>query len=194
MVTLTFSGGAALRLEVECLEAELADLGPAWATECRPADGGEPPQIRAKDRPNRVDAPATAAPLTDATRAIPRRARAMPIRLDTRSADFSARFAAFLATKREAAGGRRAGRARHHRRRARDGDRALIELSAKFDRVDLDRVGLRVSAAEIEAARGACAAKALERSRWRATASRRITTGRMPTDDRYTDALGVELG
>jgi hypothetical protein len=33
VVTLTFSGGAALRLEVECLEAELADLGPAWHTE-----------------------------------------------------------------------------------------------------------------------------------------------------------------
>jgi hypothetical protein len=31
VVTLTFSGGAALRLEVECLEAELADLGPTWA-------------------------------------------------------------------------------------------------------------------------------------------------------------------
>jgi hypothetical protein len=30
VVTLTFSGGAALRLEVECLEAELADLGPSW--------------------------------------------------------------------------------------------------------------------------------------------------------------------
>ena len=29
-VTLTFSGGAVLRLEVECLEAELADLGPSW--------------------------------------------------------------------------------------------------------------------------------------------------------------------
>src|SRR5262245_66344583 len=28
VVTLTFSGGATLRLEVECLEAELADLGP----------------------------------------------------------------------------------------------------------------------------------------------------------------------
>jgi len=37
VVTLTFSGGAALRLEVECLEAELADLGPAWAAECCPA-------------------------------------------------------------------------------------------------------------------------------------------------------------
>ena len=35
-VILTFSGGAALRLEVECLEAELADLGPSWATECCP--------------------------------------------------------------------------------------------------------------------------------------------------------------
>jgi hypothetical protein len=33
VVTLTFSGGAALRLEVECLEAELCDLGPAWRTE-----------------------------------------------------------------------------------------------------------------------------------------------------------------
>jgi hypothetical protein len=30
VVTLTFSGGAAMRLEVECLEAELADLGPTW--------------------------------------------------------------------------------------------------------------------------------------------------------------------
>jgi hypothetical protein len=36
-VTLTFSGGAALRLEVECLEVELADLGPVWATASCPA-------------------------------------------------------------------------------------------------------------------------------------------------------------
>jgi hypothetical protein len=36
VVLLTFSGGAALRLEVECLEAELADLGPAWGTEVCP--------------------------------------------------------------------------------------------------------------------------------------------------------------
>jgi len=36
-VTLTFSGGAALRLEVECLECELADLGPIWTTTCCPA-------------------------------------------------------------------------------------------------------------------------------------------------------------
>jgi hypothetical protein len=35
-VNLYFSGGGALRLEVECLEAELADLGPAWTTACCP--------------------------------------------------------------------------------------------------------------------------------------------------------------
>jgi Protein of unknown function (DUF2948) len=37
VVTLIFSGGAALRLEVECLEAELADLGPAWTAAKCPA-------------------------------------------------------------------------------------------------------------------------------------------------------------
>lgn len=37
VVTLTFSGGSALRLEVECLEAELADLGFAWTTAACPA-------------------------------------------------------------------------------------------------------------------------------------------------------------
>ena len=37
VVTLTFSGGAALRLEVECLECELADLGPTWTASARPA-------------------------------------------------------------------------------------------------------------------------------------------------------------
>jgi hypothetical protein len=46
VVTLIFSGGAALRLEVECLEAELADLGPTWTTGVCPAhvveDGAAP--------------------------------------------------------------------------------------------------------------------------------------------------------
>lgn len=39
-VTLTFSGGATMRIEVECLEAELADLGPSWATAACPAHAG----------------------------------------------------------------------------------------------------------------------------------------------------------
>jgi hypothetical protein len=36
VVTLIFSGGPMLRLEVECLEVELADLGPCWVTDSRP--------------------------------------------------------------------------------------------------------------------------------------------------------------
>jgi len=37
VVMLTFSGGASVRLEVECLEAELADLGPSWTASSCPA-------------------------------------------------------------------------------------------------------------------------------------------------------------
>jgi hypothetical protein len=40
-VMLLFSGGAELRLDVECLEAELADLGPVWDTTCCPAHGDD---------------------------------------------------------------------------------------------------------------------------------------------------------
>ena len=36
-VTLTFAGGAAIRLDVECLEACLRDMGPRWTAKCRPA-------------------------------------------------------------------------------------------------------------------------------------------------------------
>ena len=35
-VTLMFSGGGELRLDVECLEAELADVGPSWPATARP--------------------------------------------------------------------------------------------------------------------------------------------------------------
>ena len=35
-VTLVFSGGAAVRLEVDCLEAQMRDLGPRWAAQHRP--------------------------------------------------------------------------------------------------------------------------------------------------------------
>ncbi|MCF8477070.1 MAG: DUF2948 family protein [Pseudolabrys sp.] len=41
VVTLIFSGDAAVRLEVECLEAELADLGPTWTCRGRPVHAVE---------------------------------------------------------------------------------------------------------------------------------------------------------
>ena len=36
VIDLIFSGGGMLRLEVECLEGELADLGPTWITHICP--------------------------------------------------------------------------------------------------------------------------------------------------------------
>ena len=45
-VTFIFSGGAALQLEVECLECELADLGPVWATAACPAHLDSADEVR----------------------------------------------------------------------------------------------------------------------------------------------------
>ncbi|MBX9841530.1 MAG: histidinol dehydrogenase [Xanthobacteraceae bacterium] len=118
----------------------------------------------------------------------------MPIRLDNRSADFPARFSAFLATKRETAQDvEQAVRAIIDDVR-KDGDRALVAFSKKFDRVDLDKLGIRVSQAEIDAATAACDRRALDAltvARDRIEAYHRR---QKPSDDRFTDALGVELG
>jgi hypothetical protein len=42
IVTLHFSGGAAIRLTVDCIEAEMKDLGAAWATTKIPTHGDDP--------------------------------------------------------------------------------------------------------------------------------------------------------
>ena len=75
-----------------------------------------------------------------------------------------------------------------------NGDRALIELTRKFDRVDLDKVGLRVSAAEIDAATAACDRRALDALKLARDRIEAYHRRQKPTDDRFTDALGVELG
>ena len=118
----------------------------------------------------------------------------MPIRLDSQSADFNARFAALLATKRETADDvEQSVRGIIADVRAR-GDQALIELTRKFDRVDLGTIGLRVSAAELDQAAAACnrrAIDALALARDRIEAYHRR---QKPSDDRFVDPLGVELG
>ncbi len=42
-ITLTFSGDASIQLEVECIEAELKDLGLVWRTRSRPEHPGDEP-------------------------------------------------------------------------------------------------------------------------------------------------------
>ena len=39
-IELVFAGGGAVRLEVECIEAQLTDLGAAWETRARPVHRG----------------------------------------------------------------------------------------------------------------------------------------------------------
>jgi len=118
----------------------------------------------------------------------------MPIRLDSQSADFAARFAALLATKREVSEDvDQAVRAIIADVRA-NGDRALAELSRKFDRIDLARTGLRVTAAEIEMATQSCDREALDALSLARDRIEAYHQRQRPADDRFTDALGVELG
>jgi hypothetical protein len=43
-VILDFAGGGAIRLNVECIEAELRDLGPVWQARSKPKHPDEPPR------------------------------------------------------------------------------------------------------------------------------------------------------
>ena len=119
----------------------------------------------------------------------------MPVRLDRNSADFDARFAAFLAAKREvSADVERATRAIVDDVAAR-GDAALIEATKKFDRLELAASGLRVTSAdEIDAAVKACDAKTLDALKFAAARIEAFHRLQLPKDERFTDALGVELG
>ncbi len=118
----------------------------------------------------------------------------MAIRLDTSSGDFEQRFRVFLETKREASADVETAVRAVIADVAERGDRALKDLTLRFDRLDLDKAGIRVTRREIEAARKSCsrpALGALELARDRIEAFHRR---QRPQDDRFTDKLGVELG
>src|SRR4051812_7302242 len=118
----------------------------------------------------------------------------MPIRLDNRAADFPQKFRAFLDTKREASADvEQAVRAIIADVAAR-GDTALIELTQKFDRVDLGKTGLRVAPAELEAAAAACDREALDALTFARDRIKAYHRRQLPKDDRWIDLLGVELG
>src|SRR5436305_5353073 len=118
----------------------------------------------------------------------------MPVRLDRNSADFDARFAALLAAKREvSADVERATRAIVDDVAAR-GDAALIEATRKFDRLEIAAGALRVTAAEIDAAAKACDVTTLDALKFSRDRRRAFHRRQLPKDERFTDALGVELG
>ncbi|HWK66123.1 MAG TPA: histidinol dehydrogenase [Rhizobiaceae bacterium] len=118
----------------------------------------------------------------------------MAITLRHSDADFEERFAAFLTTKREVSVDvDRAVRDIVARVRA-EGDAALFDYSLRFDRADLKRLGLAVSPDDI--------AKAYHEADPATISALRVAHDRIeahhrrqrPSDDRYVDPIGVELG
>jgi histidinol dehydrogenase len=118
----------------------------------------------------------------------------MPVRLDTSSADFAGRFDAFLAIKREVAADIEAATRAIVDDVAARGDAALLEATRKFDRLVLDAAGLRITPDEIDAAVKACDAKTLEALQFARDRIEAFHRTQVPKDERFTDALGVELG
>ncbi|MGB8038020.1 MAG: histidinol dehydrogenase, partial [Pseudolabrys sp.] len=108
--------------------------------------------------------------------------------------DFSAGFRSLLAVKREAAQDVEQAVRTIVAEVAARGDEALLEFTAKFDRIDLTRAGLRVTAPEIEAAAKACEGEALAALKVARDRIEAYHRRQRPSDERFTDALGVELG
>jgi histidinol dehydrogenase len=118
----------------------------------------------------------------------------MPLRLDTRSPDFGASFDALLAMKREVAEDVDQAVQAIIAAVVAHGDAALIGYSRKFDRVDLDELGLRVGGADIDAAFARCRPEALDALRFAHARIIAFHERQLPQDLRFTDPLGVELG
>jgi len=118
----------------------------------------------------------------------------MPVRLNSSSADFAQRFQQFLAIKREVAADIEAATRAIVDDVAARGDAALIEATRKFDRLDLDAARLRVTPAEVDAAVKACDAVTLDALKFARDRIEVFHRRQLPKDDRFTDALGVELG
>ncbi|PZR83302.1 MAG: histidinol dehydrogenase [Hyphomicrobiales bacterium] len=118
----------------------------------------------------------------------------MPLRLDTRSPDFGASFNALLAMKREVAEDVDQAVQAIIANVVAHGDAALIGYSRKFDRVDLEKLGLRVGGADIDAAFARCPPDALDALHFAHARIIAFHERQLPQDIRFTDPLGVELG
>ena len=118
----------------------------------------------------------------------------MPQFLDTKDAGFDTQFSALLSAKREDAPDVDAAVAEIIEDVRVRGDDAVIDLTSRFDRIDLSPNTLAFSEAEIDAACAAVpdqerAALDLAADRIRAYHERQI-----PQDEMWTDASGATLG
>ncbi|MEZ5792390.1 MAG: histidinol dehydrogenase [Nitratireductor sp.] len=118
----------------------------------------------------------------------------MVTRLDSSDPGFEARFRELLAMKREISEDVDATvRAIIADVRNR-GDAAVLDYTARFDRMDLTAAGLAFSKAEIDAALATVPPKTLAALELARDRIRSHHQRQMPADDRYVDPIGVELG
>ncbi|MFG1376328.1 histidinol dehydrogenase [Xanthobacter autotrophicus] len=118
----------------------------------------------------------------------------MPIRLITEQPDFPERFTTFLGSKREASVDVQEQVATIIADVRARGDEALIDLSRTFDRVDLAKLGLRVSDAELDAALASIPDETREALVFAKARIESHHARQKPTDETYRDAAGVVLG
>ncbi len=118
----------------------------------------------------------------------------MPIRLSTADPDFEDRFETLLGTKREVSPDvDDAVRSIIARIRS-EGDDALIDLTRRFDMLELTPETLRIDPAEISAAFAATPPRTLDALKLAHDRIRAHHARQRPADDLYTDALGATLG
>src|SRR5271157_1862133 len=118
----------------------------------------------------------------------------MAIELNLDSPDFERRFEAMLGQKRESAADVDAAVAAIIADVRARGDAALADYSRRLDRVDVEAMGLRIGAAEVEAAIVACEPTALNALKLAHDRVMDYHRRQKPADLSFTDALGVELG
>ncbi len=118
----------------------------------------------------------------------------MALRLDLAEPDFETRFAALIAMKREASQDVEAVVAAILRDIAARGDKALIEYTRRFDKLDLTAATLRVGEAEIEQAMRDCPRPELEALAFAKERIEAFHRRQRPSDDYFTDGLGIRLG
>ncbi len=118
----------------------------------------------------------------------------MPLFLDASDAGFEHDFARLLAAKREVSQDVDAVVRDIIAKVRRRGDAALVELSKTFDRADLADIGISVGADEVAAALASVDDKTLGALKLAHDRIAAHHARQVPKDDRYTDALGVDLG
>jgi histidinol dehydrogenase len=118
----------------------------------------------------------------------------MPMRLKTSDSNFAEQFTELLGQKREQSQQVDTAVAEIIAAVRAQGDTALVALSRKFDSVDLETLGITVTKAEVKAAVAKCSPETLSALAFARDRIAEHHQRQIPSNGRYTDALGVELG